>query len=182
MKLTKLFLIAALFACCAVLPLATGAQIPSPRDVVAPTIYLSADPVGRGSSIQLALVVKIREGFHMNAREKSADYLIAPDLKVDAPAGFKVGSVSYPKGTLQNFTFSKTPLNVYHGTVILRVPLAVLADAPLGAQRIPLKFRYQACSTEVCLPPVTLNLDAGVKVASSTAETKAAHPEIFSAQ
>ena len=182
MKLAAALFLAVLFACCAILPGVVNGQIPSARDVVAPTIYFSADPVGRGSSVQLAVVLKIREGFHMNAREKSADYLIEPDLKVDAPAGFKVGVVSYPKGALQNFTFSKTPLNVYHGTVTLRVPLTVLADAPLGSQHIPLKFRYQACSTEVCLPPVTLNLDASVKVASSSAETKAVHPEIFPAK
>ena len=33
-------------------------------------------------------------------------------------------------------------------------------DAPTGAQHIPLKLRYQACNNEVCLPPVTLPVDA----------------------
>src|SRR6202790_5439009 len=86
-------------------------QVPSPKDVVAPTIYVSLDPVGRGSQFQIAAVLKIRPGFHINAREKSEDYLIATDLRAEAPAGFKVGDVAYPKGRLHTFSFSKKPLN-----------------------------------------------------------------------
>jgi Disulphide bond corrector protein DsbC len=152
-------------------------QVPSPKDVVAPTIYVSLDPVGRGSQFQIAAVLKIRPGFHINAREKSEDYLIATDLRSDVPAGFQLGEVSYPKGALHTFTFSKKPLNVYENTITLRVPVTVLPSAPLGAQHIPLKLRYQACSTEICLPPVTLTLDAAFNVAATAG--KPVHPEIF---
>jgi hypothetical protein len=152
-------------------------QVPSPKDVVAPTIYVSLDPVGHGSQFQIAAVLKIRPGFHINAREKSEDYLIATDLRSDVPAGFQLGEVSYPKGALHSFTFSKKPLNVYEDTITLRVPVTALPSAPLGAQHIPLKLRYQACSTEICLPPVTLALDAAVNVAASAG--KPMHPEIF---
>lgn len=154
-------------------------QIPSPKDVVAPTAYVSLDPVGRGSQFQIAVVAKIRPGFHINAREKSAEYLIATDLRANAPSGFQLGEVSYPKGALHTFSFSKEPLNVYEGTVILRLTATALANAPLGPQHIPLKLRYQACSTEICLPPVTLALDASLNVSSSAAAAKSAHPEIF---
>ena len=154
-------------------------QVPSPKDVVAPTIYVSLDPVGRGSQFQIAAVLKIRPGFHINAREKSEDYLIATDLRAEAPAGFQLGEVSYPKGGLHTFTFSKKPLNVYEDTITLRLPVTALPSAPLGAQHIPLKLRYQACSTEICLPPVTLTLDAGLNVAASSSASKPTHSEFF---
>ncbi len=155
-------------------------QVPSPRDVVAPEVYVSLDPVGRGSQFQIAVIAKIRPGFHINAREKSAAYLIATDLRANAPAGFQLGEVSYPKGALHTFAFSKEPLNVYEGTIILRMPASALANAPLGPQHIPLKLRYQACSTEICLPPVTLALGASVNVAASASSSKPAYPDIFS--
>ena len=154
-------------------------QVPSPKDVVAPTIYISRDPIGRGSQFQIAAVLRIRPGFHINAREKSEDYLIATDLRADVPAGFQFGEVSYPKGALHSFTFSKKPLNVYEETITLRVPVTALPSAPLGAQHIPLKLRYQACSTEICLPPVTLTLDATLNVAASGSASRPAHTEIF---
>jgi hypothetical protein len=154
-------------------------QVPSPKDVVAPTTYVSLDPVGRGSQFQIAVVLKIRPGFHVNAREKSEDYLIATDLRADAPAGFQLGEVSYPKGVLHTFAFSKKPLNVYEDTITLRLPVIALPSAPLGALRLPLKLRYQACSTEICLPPVTLSLDASVTVAPSASASRPIHPELF---
>jgi thioredoxin:protein disulfide reductase len=154
-------------------------QIPSGREVVSPTAFVSREPVARGSSFQLAVVAKIRTGFHINARKPSAEYLIPTDLRVNLPAGFKpAGEISYPKGELHTFAFTKTPLNVYQDTVVLRVPLIVQPDAPLGAQKILLKLRYQACSQEVCLPPVTLDVDAAVTVA---ANSRSAHPELFPA-
>ena len=173
------FAIALAFA--AIAP-ATNSQVPSGRDVVKPEVYASLDPAGRGSSLQIAVVMKIRPGFHVNAREKSEEYLIATDLKAELPAGFSSGEVVYPKGKLETFTFSKKPLNVYQGTVILRLPLNALASAPVGEQHIPLKLRYQACSTELCLPPTTLPLNATVNITASAADSKPAHREIFKTQ
>ena len=172
----KIFLSAALVICFAISP-AVLSQVPSGRDVVKPEIYVSLDPAARGSSFQVAVVMKIRPGFHVNAREKSEDYLIATDLKSELSAGFQGGEVSYPKGKLEKFTFTKIPLNVYQDTVTLKLPVTALANAPLGEQHIALKLRYQACSSEICLPPTTLPLDATINIAASS---KPAHPEIFS--
>jgi hypothetical protein len=179
LKSAKTFSFVAFLVLCAALSPVASPQVPSGRDVVKPETYVSLDPAGRGSSFQIAVVMKIRPGFHVNAREKSEDYLIATDLKAALPAGFNSGDVSYPKGKLEKFAFSKIPLNVYQDTVILRLPVTALAGAPLGEQHIPLKLRYQACSNELCLPPVTLPLDAVVNVASSDSAAKPAHSEIF---
>jgi hypothetical protein len=176
--LAGIFLALVLLVGVAALPSAPQ-QVPSPKDVVAPATYVSLDPAGRGSAFQIAVVLKIRSGFHINAREKSEDYLIATDLRTDAPAGFQLGEVSYPKGKLHAFTFSKKPLNVYEDTITLYLPVTALPNAPLGAQHIPLKLRYQACSTEICLPPVTLALDAALNVAASPADSKPVHHEVF---
>ena len=163
-------------------PRARPAQIPSAREVVSPATYASREPVARASDFQLAVLLKIRNGFHINSRTPSEDYLIPTDLQVEPPPGFKAGAVAYPKGQLRSFAFSKKPLNVYEDTVILRVPLTTLANAPIGPQDIPLKLRYQACSKEVCLPPVTLNVHAVVNVASSANASRPSHPELFPKQ
>jgi thiol:disulfide interchange protein DsbD len=175
-------IVSAAFLLIIVAALPSAQQIPSGREVVSPSAYVSLEPVARGSSFQLAVVLKIRNGFHINARKPSAEYLIPTDLRANLPTGFKsAGEISYPKGDLHTFAFTKTPLNVYEDKVILRVPLTAEPDAPLGAQRIPLKLRYQACSNEVCLPPVTLDVDAPVTVAANAANSRPAHPELFPA-
>jgi len=156
-------------------------QSVSGKDVLTPTAYVSFDPVARGMAFQVAVVLKIRPGFHVNAREVTFDYLIPTDLKAEVPAGFKMGEVAYPKGTLETFTFSKNkPLNVYTDTVTVRVPLTALPNAPLGEQHLAMKLRYQACSTEICLPPVTKNVEATINVVAAGSAAKPANAEIFS--
>ncbi len=179
MKLVLKLLFFAVLVLSVALASVVTSQVPSGRDVVKPEIYPSLDPAARGTSFQLAIVMKIRPGFHVNAREKSEEYLIATDLKAELPAGFNSGEVAYPKGKLENFTFSKKPLNVYQDTVVLRLPVTALANAPLGEQHLPFKLRYQACSSEICLPPVTLTLNATINVAASPTDSKAAHAEWF---
>ena len=162
--------------------LPTSAQVPSGKEVVKPAVYASREPVARSSDFQIAVVLNIRPGFHINAHQPSADYLIATNLTPNPAAGFKFGDISYPKGELHTFAFSKTPLNVYQDKVIVRFPVTVLANAPLGAQRIPLKLRYQACNQELCLPPATLDVDAAFTVDASPANSRPAHPELFPAR
>jgi hypothetical protein len=155
-------------------------QSVSGKDVLTPTAYASFDPVARGMDLNVAVVLKIKPGFHINARKVTAEYLIPTDLRLDVPAGFKLADVNYPEGTLQTFAFSKNKqLNVYTDTVAIRLPLLVLGNAPLGPQHIPMRLRYQACSTEICLPPVTKDVDLTVNVVANHSGVKPANPEIF---
>jgi thiol:disulfide interchange protein DsbD len=174
----------ALFLICLALAVAAwpaAAQVPTGKEVVAPTTYVSFDPVAHGTAFQVAVVMKIRPGFHVNAREVTQDYLIRTDLRAEVPVGFKVGDVIYPKGKLQTFSFSKDkPLNVYTDSITILLPVTALRDAPAGPQHLPLKLRYQACSDEICLPPVTLDLDVPLNVAATPGAAHPAHPEVFS--
>jgi hypothetical protein len=178
--LAPAFLLFALAASLALAP-RVNSQVPSGKDVVVPTPYVSYDPVARGMSFQVAVVLKIRPGFHVNAREVSADYLIPTDLHAEVPVGLKVSDVIYPKGTLQTFSFAKDkPLNVYSDSVTVRLPLSVLPNAPLGAQHLSMKLRYQACSTEVCLPPVTKDVLATINVVADKPAARVSNNEVFS--
>jgi len=158
-------------------PQISKAQIPAAKDVVKSAAYTSFDPVAPGKEFQIAVVLRIRDGYHINARKTTLDYLIPTDLKVDLPAGYKADEVTYPEGTLKSFAFSKSEkLNVYTGTVTLRLKMTAPAGAPLGTQHIPLKLRYQACSESVCLPPVRQDVDTAFAVAATS---KIAHEEFF---
>jgi DsbC/DsbD-like thiol-disulfide interchange protein len=181
MKRQLSFVAFMLLVLCA-LPTAVVSQSMSAKDVVAPVTYASLDPAARGTTVQVAVVLKIRPGFHVNAREVSAEYLIPTDLRAEAPSGFQLGEVAYPKGTLRTFTFSKNKqLNVYTDTVILHLPVKILASAPVGAQSLTLKLRYQACSTEICLPPVTKEIPTTINIVAAPSAAKPANKEFFPA-
>lgn len=164
----KRFLVVPALALLTLLAGSANAQVPNAKDVVSSKAYTSFDPVARGKEFQIAVVLKIRDGYHINARKPTLEYLIPTDLKVDLPAGYKASDVSYPDGALKSFAFSQSEkLNVYTGTVTLRLKVTAPADAAPGAQHIPFKLRYQACSESVCLPPVRQDVDAAFTVATT---------------
>jgi len=156
--------------------------LPSPAAVVKPQTYVSLEPVPRGKTFEVAVVVEIARGFHMNSHKPTDPYLIPTTLTPQAPAGFEIVDTIYPDGKLEKFSFSpKKPLDVYTGKVTLRLKLAAHADAALGDVTIPITLRYQACNDTTCLQPVKIPVDAKIMVAAAGAKSRAAHTEIFAA-
>lgn len=161
------------------LPAAGQSRGNSARDTVSPHAYVSLSAVPRKRAFQIAVVLKIRPGFHVNAREVLEAYLIPTDLSAEPHLGFRAGSPRYPAGVLRKLPFSDSPLNVYEGSVTLRMNLEALTSAPLGPQTLTLKLRYQACSDNMCLPPVTLPIEVNVEIVPAGAPARPIHPEIF---
>jgi cytochrome c biogenesis DsbD-like protein len=156
--------------------------IPKPSSVVKPQTYVSLDPVSRGKEFQVAVVAEIARGFHMNSNHPSDAYLIPTTLSTQLPGGFKLLDTIYPDGHAQKFSFSPDkPLDVYSGSVTIKLRLLAQPSAALGAIAIPMTLRYQACNDSTCLPPVKLPVEAKVVVAETGAKTHAAHSDIFSA-
>jgi thioredoxin:protein disulfide reductase len=155
--------------------------LPNASAVVKPHTYVSFEPVPRGKEFQAAVVVDIARGFHMNSHKPSDEYLIPTTLTPQMPAGFQLADTMYPEGRLEEFSFSPNkPLNVYTGSVTLKLRILAQANAPLGAVMIPVILRYQACNDAACLPPVKIPVNVQLNVAASGAKTQPAHPELFS--
>ena len=157
--------------------------LPKPSAVVKPQTFVSIEPVPRGKTFAIAVVVEIARGFHMNSHKPTDPYLIATTLTPQVPAGFDLVDTIYPDGRDEKFAFSPDkPLNVYTGKVTLRLKVAAHADAPLGATTIPLTLRYQACNDTTCLQPVRIPVDAKFEVAPAGAKSQPTHAEIFTAK
>ena len=153
----------------------------SAASVVKTRVYASLDPVPRGKEFQLAVVVDIANGYHMNSHKPLDSYLIPTTLTPQLPAGFTLADTVYPAGKNLKFPFSPDkPLNVYTETVTLRLRLAAGEGASLGDTSIPMTLRYQACNNSACLPPVKVPVTAQIKVAAIGTSARAQHPEIFS--
>jgi hypothetical protein len=151
--------------------------------VVKPHVFVSVDRVPRGTEFQAAIVVDIARGYHMNSNKPTDPYLIPTTLKAEMPAGIELRDTIYPAGKMQEFAFSPDkPLNVYTGSVTLRLKLSAQADAALGAATIPVTLRYQACNDSACLPPVKVPVNIKFEVAAAGTKAQATHAEIFLAE
>ncbi|HTR47910.1 MAG TPA: protein-disulfide reductase DsbD domain-containing protein [Verrucomicrobiae bacterium] len=152
----------------------------SAASVVKTKVYASLDPVARGKEFQVAVIVEIANGYHMNSHKPLDSYLIKTTLTPQLPAGFTQVEEIYPEGKNLKFPFSPDkPLNVYTGTVTLRLRLKAEEAAALGKTSIPITLRYQACNNSACLPPVKVPVTAEVEVAKAGATGHALHPEVF---
>ncbi|MGH9795677.1 MAG: protein-disulfide reductase DsbD domain-containing protein [Candidatus Acidiferrales bacterium] len=157
-------------------------RLPRADTVVKPAVYSSLEPVPRGRTFELAVVAQIQEGFHVNANKVLEDYLIPTTLTPELPAGIKLLETKYPDGQQMKFEFSEQPLNVYEGTFAMRLKLEAAKDAPLGALKVPILLRYQACNDVACLPPVKKPLEAEVIIAPAGAKAVPVNQKIFSAK
>ena len=157
--------------------------VPRASSVVRPQAYVSLEPVPRGKEFQVAVVAEIARGFHMNSNHPSDAYLIPTTLTPQLPTGFKLLDTIYPEGQNQKFSFSPDkPLNVYSGSVTIKLRVLAETDATMGAISIPMTLRYQACNDSTCLPPVKLPVEAKIAVSGADTKAQAAHPEIFLAK
>jgi DsbC/DsbD-like thiol-disulfide interchange protein len=158
----------------------SSADVPSPAAIVKPRAFVSLAPVPRGKEFQVAVAVDIAHGYHMNSHHPTDEYLIATTLTPKLPTGFELLDTLYPAGRVEKFSFSPKGLDVYSGSVTLKLRLVAHNDAPIGAVTFPVTLRYQACNDTTCLPPVKVPVDVRVDVAAAGTATRAAHPEIFS--
>lgn len=155
--------------------------LPNATAVVKPRAYVSLDPVPRSTRFQVAVVVDIARGFHMNSHKPSDAYLIPTTLTLQLPPGIQLADTIYPDGRSEKFSFSPDkPLNVYTGNVTLRLRLSADANAKLGTTALPLTLRYQACNDAACLPPGRVPVAVSLQIAPAGAKARAVHPELFS--
>ncbi|MGH9682848.1 MAG: protein-disulfide reductase DsbD domain-containing protein [Candidatus Acidiferrales bacterium] len=150
--------------------------------VVRTRTFVSLEPIPAGKEFQVAVVVDIAPGYHVNSNKPSDPYLIPTTITPRIPSGFKLLGTIYPQGRDRKFAFSPDkPLNVYTGSVTIRLRIAARSDVQPGIARIPMILRYQACNDTTCLPPVKLPVSVQLKVAAAGTKTRPDHPEIFPA-
>jgi hypothetical protein len=125
---------------------------------------LSANKVKRGGTVQATVVMNIPSGYHVNSSRPLERFLIATQLKAEAPKGIRVGPVSYPRAVLRKFQFSKNRVSVYEGRATMRFSISVPKDGPTGSQEIKVRLRYQSCNDEVCFPPQSRELSLWLNV------------------
>ncbi|MDQ5846303.1 MAG: protein-disulfide reductase DsbD N-terminal domain-containing protein [Acidobacteriota bacterium] len=125
---------------------------------------LSANKARRGRSVQGSVTMDIPSGYHVNSRRPLEKFLIPTELKVEAPKGFRVGPVTYPRAVLRNFKFSKNRVSVYEGRATMRFNVTVPRNAPTGSTEIKLRLRFQSCNDELCFPPQTRELKLWLNV------------------
>jgi len=120
--------------------------------------------IKRGGAVQIAVIVEVDEGYHINSNRPAEKYLIPTALKIERTAGLTTTPVAYPKAKLQKFEFSEKPLSVFEGKTVLRLTARALPSLSAGAQTLKGKLTVQACNNQQCLRPQTIDVSIPLQV------------------
>src|SRR4026208_1382482 len=91
----------------AVAMLSVSALAPGSAKVVKVSSGESVYKIKRGGAAQLAVIIEVDDGYHINSSRPAEKYLIATSLKIERMAGLTTTPVTYPKAKLEKFEFSK---------------------------------------------------------------------------
>ncbi len=139
--------------------------------------YLSLDKVQPGTDFQIAIVVEIAAGWHVNANP-TKENLIATEVTLPDISDFTFDKVIYPSGdTLEIASIGLA--SVYHDTITIAIPATVQKNAPIETMTLDLQLTYQACNDEQCLIPETKDIQIPIQVVSNEESVIPANEAIF---
>lgn len=119
----------------------------------------------RGAAAEAKIAVSIQPGFHVNSHTPSDDYLIPLSLKWETGAALEpAGPPVFPKPQMEKYEFSDKPLSVFTGDFNLIARFKASPSAPQGPGILLGKLRYQACNTNSCFPPKTVDVRLSYQV------------------
>jgi hypothetical protein len=110
----------------------------------------------RGEAVQTRIPVSIDPGFHVNSNKPSAEYLIPLSLSWTAGGALQPGAVVYPKASTEKV--ADMTLSVFTGKFDLIANFKIAGDAAAGPGSAAGKLRYQACNSNTCFPPKTIEI------------------------
>jgi uncharacterized protein YyaL (SSP411 family) len=152
------------------------------HEQVSGKLYLSVDRLAPGSTCRVAMVAKVKEGWHLNANPAKPDYVVPVELELKSVAGVELTDVVYPAGrdiTLDGFDEA---VSVYEGDVVLYGTLKVPENVSASKDELEFTMRYQACNDKECLRQMKLKLSGTATFARSPRDAKPVNESLFEAE
>ena len=126
-------------------------------------IIHSQDRYPAGGSYPLLFHIRISNPWYIHGTEKS-DNGLPTLLSFSESPGIKLNDFSFPLPVMKKFEYSKEPVEVFTGDLMVRVLLVVNKTAPIGRRMIKGSLSCQACSSRSCLPPENIPLSLSLLI------------------
>ncbi len=106
--------------------------------------------------------MSIDPGFHVNSNKPSEEYLIPLSLTWTSTGALQAGSVVYPKASTE--AVAGMQLSVFTGKFDLIANFKIAGNATAGPGSAAGKLKYQACNSNTCFPPKTIDISVPYQV------------------
>ncbi len=144
------------------------------------TVALLPDhkPVVAGEVLQLAAVVTVESGWHINSDDPGDEFSMPTTVGWNMPDGWPEPVTLFPDGEQLEFDFSEVPIEVWEGKVVLLGRVTV-PDTAGGAVRPRVEVTAQACNNTQCLPPVAVKAGVDLEVVPAGGSSEPVNQELF---
>jgi thiol:disulfide interchange protein DsbD len=138
-----------------------------------------------GDTVTLAVVVDIKDGFHINAdagQIKPFENLKLYPTKVQvlaASEGVNIASARYPQAKPFKVEYASEELMSFAGRTIITLSMNLDEQIPLGTIGLDIQVEYQACSDRFCLFPEKKKLQAALPVVEAGTPVTRVNSELF---
>jgi thiol:disulfide interchange protein DsbD len=146
---------------------------PPVSDVVTLKTAWSVDRAHPGEPVALAVVVDIKDGYHINADASQVqpfeDFKPYPTKVqvVAATGGVTIETARFPQAKPIKVSYSSGALMSFEGRTIIYLPMKLDEQIKPGSIGLEIRVEYQACSDRYCLFPQKELLKATLSVVES---------------
>ncbi len=145
----------------------------------------SVDRARPGDSVKLAVIIDIKDGFHINADagqiQPFEDFKPYPTKVqvLSASNGLTIESARYPQAKPFKVEYASGDLMSFGGRTIITLSMKLEDQIPLGSIGLDIQTEYQACSDRFCLFPEKKKLNTTLAVVESGAPVASINTELF---
>ncbi len=158
------------------------AQPRGSADTVSIDSRLSVERVVAGEDFKLAIILDIKDGWHINAHQPIQEYLIGTEFNLTFQDYFILTDIEYPEPVEYEFAFAGGEiLLVYEGIEYIFATLRAASTLQPGDYVLPGTLRVQACDDNTCLAPSEIDVQIPFEVIPSGSDTVSINDDIFSA-
>jgi len=128
----------------------------------------SSKTIKAGSVFKVQMEAIIEDGWHLYSTEQPAGGPKPTRIVLKSDEVFEaIGTVESPAPLTAHDPNFDIDTEFYQEAVTFTIPVRVSQRAPAGAYKLQVEVRFQACTTELCLPPTTIKLDLPVEIAKA---------------
>ncbi len=132
----------------------------------------------RGARCPIAVRLKLREGWHINANP-GTEFQVPTRIEVSSKQRVRLTRVRYPQGDEQPDEAGGDPLRIYAGEVLIYGILETDEQETAAEAELTVDVYYQACNDKVCLPPEKIRLRGKLPLANPGDGIRRMHTDAF---
>jgi thiol:disulfide interchange protein DsbD len=141
--------------------------------------FASLSPVHAGTLLTVAVEIKIKDGWHVNAASGLPDGFIPMTFALASDAPASLVSVRFPDGEKKALGGLPEPFSVYEKSVTVFADVRLKDNLPLGALKLPFQLRIQACNDQICLAPAMVSGNIPLQSGGLSSAVTPLHEDIF---